>query len=114
MTKTNISVNNATESELEDFALKETLQDYTELVVVLFDGAYEKLIEDGAVYQRVLLSAGLGNYGFIAAIILIACATKDGKLNITEMLQIDCSTPKSSGSAIYLLKQVMLTCFEKE
>ena len=44
----------------------------------------------------------------------MARAAKDKKIKIAETLEIDCSTPKSSGSAIYLLKKVLLFCLEKE
>ena len=36
------------------------------------------------------------------------------KLKVSETLEINCSTPKSSGAAIYLLKAVLLTSLEVE
>ena len=46
---------NASESEiLEDLPLKDCLLDYTSLVVSLFDGAYEELLQDGAPYLRAI------------------------------------------------------------
>ena len=35
-------------------------------------------------------------------------------MKIAETLEIDCSTPKSSGSTLYLLKSVLLTSFDSE
>lgn len=45
---------------------------------------------------------------------MVARATRDIKLKVTETLEIDCSTPKSSGGAIYLLKSVLLTSLSTE
>ena len=54
--------------------------------MTLFDGAYEELIEDGVTYKRVITQAGLHQYGFIAGLLLIARATRDSKLHISETL----------------------------
>jgi hypothetical protein len=97
---------------LEDFALKDCLFDYTHLIVKLFDGAYEELMRDGRVYLTVLFNTGFSTYAFLASLILISKAVEDLKLKITETLEFDCSTPKSSGAAIYLLKLVLLTSLE--
>lgn len=106
---------NASESEiLEDLPLKDCLLDYTSLVVSLFDGAYEELLQDGAPYLRAITQAGTPSYGFLSCLLLMARAAKDKRINITETLEIDCSAPKTSGSAIYLLKKVLLHCLEKE
>ena len=97
---------------LENFALKDCLFDYTNLIVDLYDGAYEELMRDGRVYLTVLINAGFSTYAFLASLILITRAVKDLKLKITETLEFDCSTPKSSGAAIYLLKLVLLSSLE--
>lgn len=113
MLRTSATVNGA-ESAAECFALKSCLQDYTDLIVNLFDGAYEELIQGGALYLKAVEQAGLKNYGFLAGLILVSRASKDAMLKVSETLQIDCSTPKSSGSALYLLKQLLLTCMIKQ
>ena len=97
---------------LSDYPMKDCLLNFTELVVTLFDGAYEELVSDGAVYLRVLTSAGLESYGFLSSLFLIARAAKDQKLNISKTLEIDVSTSRSSGSALFLLKKVLLTSLE--
>ena len=51
MLRTSDTANSAA-SDAESFALKSCLQDYTELIVSLFDGAYEELIQGGALYLK--------------------------------------------------------------
>ena len=99
---------------MEEYVLRDALHDFTSLVVELYDGAYEELMRDGRVYLETLASAGLQTYAFVAALILIARAAKDLKLKITESLEIDCATAKSSGAAIYLLKQVLLAAVDED
>ena len=104
MLKTATITNSPSSNHLEEFALRDCLHDYSELVVSLCDGAYEELIKGGRVYLQVLNTAGFSTYAFLLSVILIARATHDLKLKIKETLEIDSSTPKSSGAAIFLLK----------
>ena len=60
------------------------------------------------------MAAGTSSYAFLACMALLAKATGDLRLFISETLEIDCSTPKSSGAAIYLLKQVMTFALDEE
>lgn len=100
------------EAVLATFALKDCLIDYTQLIVSLFDGAYEELMRDGRVYLEVLQAAGFSDYAFLASATLIARSISDSKLMISETLEIDCSTPKSSGAALYLTKKILLTSLD--
>ena len=104
MLKTASIVASSSDNHMEEFALRDCLYDYSELVVSLCDGAYEEFIKGGRVYLQVLNSAGFSTYAFLSSVVLIARATRDLKLKIKETLEIDSSTPKSSGAAIYLLK----------
>ena len=65
---------------LEEFSLRDCLFDYTQLIVELFDGAYEELMREGFVFLNVLASAGFSTYAFLVSMILITRSTKDLKL----------------------------------
>ena len=94
--------------------MKDAIVAYLELVVYLMDGAHTELLKEGRLVIELLRAAGFTEYSSLATLVLITIASGGTQLKIGEGLLIDCDSPESSGSALFLAKKILLYSLEAE
>ena len=104
----------ARNEEKQEYAMKDALFEYLKLVVELMDGSYTDLIKGGRVVIDLLKSADYSIYASFATLILIKIASEESKINVSEKLIIDCDSPESSGSALFLTKKILLASLDND
>ena len=104
----------AQNDDKQDYAMKDALRAYLTLVVDLMDGAYTEMLKGGRLVVELLKAADFSQYTSFAAIILISIACGESKIKVADNLVIDCDTPESSGSALFLTKKILLASLDIE